>query len=78
MNVYEARKLGIEFCETTGSDHYKRGGVEPMDLAIAQGTAEDFCLVSILKYAGRFKDTRNLNDLKKAADYAHILCGLLI
>lgn len=76
-NTYEIRKDGITYCETQGSEHYKNGEeVEPMDLIIALGYGEGFCCGSIIKYAGRFKKTQNLNDLKKVADYAHILCGV--
>ena len=77
MNVYEARHKGREFCnQTEGSDHYKEGGVEPLDLMIAKGMAEDFCIGNMSKYAFRFKKTRNLEDLKKVSDYAQILCGI--
>lgn len=77
LNVYKARHLGREYCcNTEGSEHYKEGGIEPLDLMIAKGTAEDFCIGNISKYAFRFKETRNLDDLKKASDYAHILCGI--
>ena len=77
MNVYEARHKGREFCnQTEGSDHYKEGGVEPLDLIIAKGMAEDFCIGNMSKYAFRFKKTRNLEDLKKVSDYAQILCGV--
>ena len=77
MNVYEARHAGREYCcKTEGSDHYKEGGVEPLDLMIAKGLSEDFCIGNMSKYAFRFKKTRNLEDLKKVSDYAHILCGV--
>lgn len=77
MNVYEARHKGREFCnKTEGSDHYKEGGIEPLDLMIAKGLVEDFCIGNMSKYAFRFKKTRNLEDLKKVSDYAHILCGV--
>ena len=77
MTVYEARHAGRTYCnDTEGSEHYKGGEIEPLDLAIADGSAEDFILVSITKYAKRFKRTRNCNDLKKISDYAHILCGV--
>ena len=75
MNVYQARQKGREYCQTEGSTHYK-GGVEPFDLMISKGIAEDFCICNMVKYAIRFKNTRNCDDLKKVADYAHILCGL--
>ena len=77
MNVYEARHLGRTYCcNTEGSEHYKEGGVEPIDLLIAKGFIEDFCIGNMIKYATRFKTTRNLVDLKKVSDYSHILCGV--
>ena len=77
LNVYQARHKGRDLCNTTeGENHYKEGGVEPLDLIIAKDIIEDFCLGSILKYAARFKKTRNLKDLIKVSDYAQILCGV--
>ena len=77
MNVYEARHKGRKYCcDTEGSDHYKEGGVEPIDLMIAKDLIEDFAIGNMVKYAVRFKHTRNLVDLKKVSDYAHILCGI--
>lgn len=78
MTVYEARKAGREYCNTEGSKHYKGGGVEPLDLTIAKGLHDGFCIGNIIKYATRFQQTRNLDDLKKVSDYAHILCGVEI
>jgi len=76
MSVYELREAGKQYCATEGSEHYKAGDkVEPLDLIIAKGFIEDFCLANIIKYAARFKKTQNLEDLKKITDYSHILCG---
>lgn len=77
-NIYEIRKLGRNYCQTEGSDHYKEGGVEPLDLMIAKGIIEDFCIGNIVKYAIRFKVTRNPVELRKISDYAHILAGVVI
>jgi hypothetical protein len=82
-NVYEIRKLGRDYCnQTEGSAHYQEGGVgaEPIDLMMAMGkdTAEGFFLGNIIKYAKRFKKTRNLKDMMKISDYAHLMCGLEI
>ena len=74
-DVYTLRKTGREYCFTDGTDHYKKGNIEPIDLTISKGMIEDFCLGNIIKYASRFKQTENLTDLKKVSDYAHILCG---
>jgi len=75
-SIYKIREAGREYCQTEGSQHYKSSNViEPMDLIIAKGLAEDFCLANIIKYASRFKKTQNLEDLRKISDYSHILCG---
>lgn len=76
LTVYDYRDRGREYCRTEGSDHYILSGVEPMDLIISCGYAEHFCLGSIIKYAVRFGESGNPEDLKKIADYAHILAGL--
>jgi len=78
LDISKIRQLGKEFCQTEGSAHYKGGGVEPIDLMISKGLAEDFCICNMVKYATRFKNTRNLDDLKKVSDYSHILCGIEI
>lgn len=75
-SVYEARRRGKEYCQTEGSDHYILPGVEAMDLIVSLGYAEHFCLASIIKYAARYGEGGNVEDLKKIADYAHILCGV--
>lgn len=76
IDTSEARHSGRHFCRTAGSEHYRQGAIEPMDLIIALGLAENHCLASIIKYAARFNVTGDLEDLKKIADYAHILCGV--
>jgi len=75
-SISSIRNLGRDYCQTEGSSHYKEGGIEPIDLIISKGLIEDFCLANIIKYATRFKKTRNLEDLKKVSDYSHILCGV--
>lgn len=75
-SIYVIRALGREYCQTEGSQHYKEGGIEPLDLMMAKGVIEDFCIGNMIKYATRFKITRNLEDLKKVSDYAQILCGV--
>ena len=77
MSIYDIRKAGREYCQTEGSEHYKtEDKVEPIDLIIALGYGEGFCMGSIIKYAARFKRTQNLDDLKKASDYSQILAGI--
>lgn len=77
LTVYDARKAGQDYCaDFQGSDHYKSAGVEPMDLLIASGMALDFSLGNVIKYARRYKNTKNIKDLVKMVDYAHIGLGL--
>lgn len=78
INYY--RGMGVDFCETDGSNHYSQireeNGIDAIEIAILNNTFEDFAITNILKYILRFKKTRNPDDLKKVADYAHILCGI--
>jgi len=50
ITVYQARQKGIEYCQTDGSEHYKQGEIEPMDLIIGLGLADGFCRGNIIKY----------------------------
>lgn len=59
-----------------GSEHYKTGGVEPIDLYLAGGMFRHFALCSIIKYAFRNRNTDeqlNVKDLDKIIDYAEKL-----
>ena len=76
LDIHEIRQKGREYCQTDGSTHYRENSIDPIEYAIANGMIEDFCLINIIKYASRFKYTRNLDDLKKVSDYAHILAGV--
>jgi len=63
-----------------GSEHYKTGGVEPLDLLESGGMLRDFAIASIIKYA--FRNRRevgkavNSKDMDKIIHYAEILKGL--
>ena len=77
MNVYQLRKRGQELTQTDGSRHYKTAGeVEPLDLTIAYGHGAGFCIGNIIKYACRYTETNNFEDVIKCADYVHILAGI--
>lgn len=57
-----------------GSQHYKGGNVQPIDLYRSMGILIPFCLGNIIKYASR--QTRkgvNESDLNKIIHYAEIL-----
>ena len=58
-----------------GSDHYKTGGVEPIDLYKDGGMLADFALCSIIKYAYRNKDGVfvSAKDMDKIIHYAEML-----
>jgi hypothetical protein len=74
-DVYQARARGREFCRTEGAAHYQAPGAEPLDLIISCDYSEGFCVGGAIKYAGRYRRTRNLEDLKKAVDLLQIYCG---
>lgn len=79
IDVYDLRKKGIEACKTEGSQHYKKktnNEIEPLEFAILNNRFEDFAITNIIKYVERFRNTRNIDDLKKAVDYSHILAGV--
>ena len=66
-----------------GSEHYKTGGTEPVDLYVAVNTFHDFALCSIMKYAFRSRREMNLEtdvlikNLEKIIDYAQkLIAGL--
>ena len=63
--------------KANGSDHYKTGGVEPVDLYVAGGMFRDFALASIMKYAFRNRteagSQTTMRDLDKIIDYAQKL-----
>ena len=56
-----------------GSDHYKTGGVEPIDLYISGGMFRHFALCCIIKYAFRNRDGINERDMDKIIHYAKLL-----
>jgi len=76
INIYEIRKKGIELCKTNGTEHY-HNQIEPIELIFALGYGEGFCMGNAIKYSARYKNTQNLKDLKKIADYAHMLAGFI-
>ena len=68
-----------EELKAKGSDHYKTGGVEPVDLYRAGGMFRDFALCSIIKYAFRSRFGMGLTrqqfdaNMDKVIDYARKL-----
>jgi hypothetical protein len=62
-----------------GSDHYKTGGVEPIDLYVAGKMFHDFAIASIIKYAFRSREEMKLEswvfqkNIDKIIDYAQKL-----
>lgn len=60
-----------------GSEHYKTGGVEPLDLYASGGMLIPFALCSIIKYAFRSRIVREpevfVSNMNKIIDYAQKL-----
>lgn len=76
LTGYEARRRGRDYCQTDGEEHYQHGGIEQIDYIIARGWSNGFCKGSVTKYLARHDYTGNTGDLRKAADYLHILAGV--
>jgi hypothetical protein len=65
--------------KNSGSDHYKTGGVEPLDLMEAGDIVHDFAIGSIIKYA--FRNRKEMHqgidklkqDMDKIIHYAEII-----
>jgi hypothetical protein len=65
-----------EILKQIGSEHYKTGQIEPIDLYRSSGMLRHFALGSIIKYAFRNSDLSksiNLKDLEKVKHYADML-----
>lgn len=68
-----------EAIKKSGSDHYKTGGVEPIDLYEQGGMLRDFALCSIIKYAYRCRrDSERepklvTKDMSKIQHYAEMV-----
>ncbi len=59
-----------------GSEHYKTGSVEPIDLYRSAGILRNFALANIIKYAYRNSDASkplSVKDLEKVKHYADML-----
>jgi len=75
VSVYTEDMLW-EKAKENGSDHYKTGGVEPLDLYRAGGMLRSFALCSIMKYAFRNRNDEepiSVKDMRKIIDYAEKL-----
>jgi hypothetical protein len=63
-----------EGLKKVGSEHYKTGGVEPIDLYRAKGIFKPFAIASIIKYAARNAEKElNPKDMDKIIHYAMLL-----
>jgi hypothetical protein len=70
------KNLSWEELKANGSDHYKTGGIEPIDLYRDAGMLRHFALCSIMKYAFRNRNAENPishKDMDKIIDYAQKL-----
>jgi len=67
--------MAIRWDKKVGSDHYKTGDVEPIDLYVSGGMFRHFALCSIIKYAFRNRDRENVDerDMDKIIHYASLL-----
>jgi hypothetical protein len=72
------RNIAWEEVKKGGSQHYKTGGVEPIDLYKSLGIVKPFAIASIIKYASRnvVKPINN-KDMDKIIHYATMLKSLM-
>lgn len=58
-----------------GSEHYKNGGIEPIDLYRSLGILKPFAIACIIKYASRNvgKEIVSEGDVEKIKHYAEML-----
>lgn len=59
MNTTEWKRL-----KQQGSEHYKTGDIEPIDLYVAGGMFHDWAIASIMKYAFRSRREEPLESHK--------------
>lgn len=53
-------------------DHYKHGGIDPIDymrMKLSEESFRGFCIGNIIKYVSRYEQKNGLEDLKKAQVY---------
>jgi len=68
------KNIAWEKVKQNGSDHYKTGKVEPIDLYDSLDILKPFCLASIIKYASRNTNKElSVKDMDKIIHYAQIL-----
>ena len=78
LKITKLREIGFENLKSNllTPKHYSNDeNIMPLDLILANGYLEEFCLGNIIKYASRFKTTQKINDLVKIIDYTLILYG---
>lgn len=82
VEVTEEEKISLwDQLKKNGSDHYKTGGIEPIDLYREAGIFRHFAICSIIKYAFRNRNNENpvsMKDMDKIIDYAQklkVACG---
>jgi len=72
-----ADKLTWNEIKQSGSQHYKTGEVEPIDLYKAGGFLQGYCVASIIKYAYRNRGEKiNPVDMGKIKHLAEMMIAL--
>lgn len=75
------KKITWEELKCQGSEHYRTGGTQPIDLYRDLDIFRGFALASIIKYAARNCDhqkpvsTRDMSKIKHYADLLIAACG---
>ena len=72
----EAREGAWQALKTRGSQHYRHGDVEPIDLFRSMGILREFAICNIIKYAARNakpSEPVSRKDMEKIKHYADML-----
>lgn len=66
-------EINADYIKQFGSEHYKTGGIEPIDLYESGGILKHFAIGSIIKYAFRNREKISKDDMNKIIHFASIL-----
>lgn len=66
-------EINADYIKQFGSEHYKTGGIEPIDLYESGGILKHFAIGSIIKYAFRNREKVSKDDMNKIIHFASIL-----
>lgn len=73
MSKKDQSESNWEIIKRSGSEHYKTGLTEPIDLLHSGGILKHFAVGNIIKYAYRQREAISISDCNKIIHYAEML-----